>query len=265
MSLSSAGMLLQGCKDVRQGSSQTGRHFRETQAIQRRCLPPDQPKPHASCPGKRQTVSNPSLSNTSYAGAPASIAPAPLAQTPNTSVLPAAKSTDLGPPAAPGEAKEYVIAKGDTLAVIAHRNGLSLKALMEANPNVNAKKLQIGQKVQIPAATTAVAAAGAKEAAPGVNAEATAAEGGVYVVKTGDILLKIAKTHGTTVKKIMAMNDLKSTSIRAGQKLKLPAAKTSAAETIAAPATASVTSLPTVTPTRVSSTTPVTGSPVAAN
>jgi peptidoglycan endopeptidase LytE len=93
-------------------------------------------------------------------------------------------------------------------------------------------------------------------------AEAAPADGTVYMVKPGDMLLKIAKAHSTTVKKIMALNDLKSTSIRAGQKLKLPAPKTTSAESLPAPATASAAP---ASPVRVSAAAPAIVSPVAAN
>ena len=113
----------------------------------------------------------------------------------------------VAPPAATGT--EYVIASGDTLGAIAHRNGLSLKALLEANPGVNPKKLKVGQKVQIPAGGTPVASA----ASPGAGATDVAAASGettVYTVKTGDTLSKIAKANHTSFKKIMALNDLKT-------------------------------------------------------
>ena len=210
----------------------------------------------ATPPMETAPVTNPSLGATTTT-APLSAAPGPMTPPSTGSMVSTPKSTDLVPPGAQGEPKEYVIVKGDTLAAIAHKNGLSLKALAEANPNVNAKKLQIGQKVQIPAATVALSTT-AKEAAPGAAAEAAPADGSVYVVKSGDILLKIAKAHGTTVKKIMAMNELKSTSIRTGQKLKLPAARTAAAEPAATTA-ASAALTPAAPPIKVA------GSPVAAN
>ena len=53
-----------------------------------------------------------------------------------------------------------------------------------------------------------------------------------YVVKSGDSLTKIAKAHGTTVKAIQAENNLVTTSIKAGQKLKIPVK----AAAVAAPA-----------------------------
>jgi LysM repeat protein len=259
------GMLLQGCKDTsakdsvkQDGASPTASDTTSTAAAPINTTPA--PPPIDAAP-----VSNPSLSSATTAGTPVSAAPATQPTPSSASLVPAATSKDLVPPAAPGEAKEYVIAKGDTLGAIARRNGLSLKVLLEANPSVNAKKLQIGQKVQIPAATTAVATTAGKDAAPGATADAAPADGAVYVVKSGDILLKIAKAHGTTVKKIMAMNELKSTSIRSGQKLKLPAAKTSSTEAPTTTATASAAPLPAASPMRVSTATTATGSPVAAN
>jgi LysM repeat protein len=39
----------------------------------------------------------------------------------------------------------YAVQKGDTLGGIAKKVGLSLKALQDLNPNVNANKMQIGQ------------------------------------------------------------------------------------------------------------------------
>jgi LysM repeat protein len=43
----------------------------------------------------------------------------------------------------------------------------------------------------------------------------------VYVVKSGDTLAKIAKTHGTTIKAIKSANGLDTDHIWVGQKLKL--------------------------------------------
>ncbi len=47
--------------------------------------------------------------------------------------------------AGPGE---YSVAKGDTLGGIAKKSGISLKALQDLNPGVDATKLRIGQKLK---------------------------------------------------------------------------------------------------------------------
>ena len=60
---------------------------------------------------------------------------------------------------------------GDTLGAIAKKNGVSIKAIEDANPGIDAKKLQIGHKLQIPAGS----AAAERPASNGSGAEATAA------------------------------------------------------------------------------------------
>jgi len=58
----------------------------------------------------------------------------------------AAGSSKSASPAGPGE---YVVAKGDNLGSIAKKNGISLKAIQDLNPGVNANRLQIGQKLKV--------------------------------------------------------------------------------------------------------------------
>ena len=123
---------------------------------------------------------------------------------------------------------EYAVAKGDSLAKIAKKNGVSVKALEAANPGVVPTKLKIGQKLVIPASTKTSA-----EAAPA--AAASDAGTASYTVKSGDSLTKIAKAHGTTVKAIEAANGMTTTKIKVGQKIKIPS-KAEAAAPMAAPA-----------------------------
>jgi LysM repeat protein len=135
-------------------------------------------------------------------------------------------------PAATGATHEYVIGKGDTLGAIAKKNGVSLKALQEANPGLNATRLQIGQKVQIPAGSSAVASSSSSSSSADT---ASTGSSNVYVVKSGDRLERIAKSHGTTAKAIASLNGLKSlNSLKVGQKLKMPVAKSTSVDTVPA-------------------------------
>lgn len=123
----------------------------------------------------------------------------------------------IEPVAAAGS--EYVVVKGDSLAKIAKKNGVSTKALQAANPGVVPTKLKIGQKLTIPAGgKTSAEVAAPAAAAVGVDTATTS-----YTVKSGDTLTKIAKAHGTAVKAIEAANGLSTTKIKVGQKLKIPA------------------------------------------
>src|SRR5437868_4691646 len=53
------------------------------------------------------------------------------------------------------------------------------------------------------------------------NTDSTTGEK-TYTVKSGDMLITIAKAQGTTVKALRAANSLTSDNIKVGQKLKIP-------------------------------------------
>jgi len=59
-------------------------------------------------------------------------------------------SGDAAPTAATPDDGVYTIQSGDTFSKIASRLGISLDALMRANPGVNPSRLQIGQKIVLP-------------------------------------------------------------------------------------------------------------------
>jgi LysM repeat protein len=226
------GMLLQGCKDT---AKDTSKDPAISQAGDTTSLTNGVPAPEPAIPA----ISTSSISN---------VAMSPMPQTePMASPLPAmspspmaSTAPELAPAPALRDGKDYSIVKGDTLAAIAKRNSVSLRALSEANPGVNARKLKVGQKLQIPASTGAVASAKTSSGAMPAMAEAMT-DGATYTVKSGDTLGKIARAHGTSYKKIMAMNDLKTTAIRVGQKLKMPAPKPIGAEPLPAAAVVSTT------------------------
>jgi LysM repeat protein len=128
---------------------------------------------------------------------------------------------------APGT--EHTIVKGDTLAGLSTRYKVSVKAIQAANPGIDPAKLKVGQKVKIPAKSASVPSPSSPNASSDGN--------GTYVVKSGDTLGKIATAHGTTVKAVQKMNNLVTTQIRVGQKLKMPSRSTTAAKATPNPAT----------------------------
>lgn len=83
--------------------------------------------------------------------------------------------------------KEYVVKKGDTLFLIAKKFGVSLDALIAANPQIkDPNKISPGDIVFIPK----VHVPPSKE----------------YIVQTGDTLFKIAKKFGVTLDALIAAN-----------------------------------------------------------
>jgi LysM repeat protein len=180
-------------------------------------------------------ANTPSLSNPPAEMAVASNTAIPTLPPPDINPPPIAQQTPPPPPVA--EAQDYTIVKGDTFATIATANHTSSRAIMNANPGVDPRKLKIGQKVHLPAPASSTSTSMSPMSAPG--ATETAAAGGqvTYKVKSGDTLTTIAKKyHGVTIKAIQSANNLTTTSIRVGQVLKIPVE--------AAPAPAPVESMP---------------------
>jgi len=68
----------------------------------------------------------------------------------------------------------YAVKSGDTLSRIAKANGVSLKALEAANPNVDPNHIKVGQKLNIPVKAEAPAAA-TVNTPPAVSSPAPAA------------------------------------------------------------------------------------------
>lgn len=158
--------------------------------------------------------------------APADTGPAPLppvgsnttAVTSNTVPPPVvAPPPPVTPPPPPAPTtQEYTAIKGDTFYSIAKKFNVRMKDVESANPNIVPAKLKVGDKVQIPAASSSTSTGAG---APGTDS------GDLYVVKAGDSLTKIAHSHGITVKALKAANDsiTKTDRIKAGQKLHIPA------------------------------------------
>ena len=159
----------------------------------------------------------------------------PPVPVPPSATNPPPQIPDTGLP--PTGGSEYVVAKGDSLAKIAKKSGVTLKALQAANPGVVPTKLKVGQKLVIPAGgkTSAPASTGAGTTAGNGAQVPMAGSGEAYVVKSGDTLTKIAKAHGLTVKVLQAANNLTTTKIHVGQKLKVPSKAEAAAPAASAP------------------------------
>lgn len=166
----------------------------------------------------------------------------PTADQPVTAPVPTiAPPPEMAPVPAPagdsGLQTEHTIAKGETLAIIGKKYGVGYKAIEAANPGINPTRLKIGDKIKIPAKTAAAPAASASSVTTGAT---------VYVVRSGDNLLKISKATGVSVKQLRAANNLRTDQIRVGQKLKIPARTAPApAEAAAPPPVAPPITLPT--------------------
>jgi len=203
-------MLIQGCKKAPTDDTSTASVDTNTIPVPDTNVPP----PLDTNQPPQMPASGTNLSVPAPVGAVAQV-PAPI-----TPIQPVA--TPL-PPATPdlGSGGEYVVVKGDSLAKIAKKNGVSLKALEEANVGVKPSKLKIGQKLVIPAGGKSPTDTSVSTGSGATTVADTDAE--TYTVKSGDTLTKIAKAHHVKVKQLQAANGLTTTKIKVGEKLKIPA------------------------------------------
>lgn len=123
----------------------------------------------------------------------------------------AADAAERRPPARPAASTaHHRVRRGETLASIASRYGVSTRALTSANRLRDPDHVRVGQRLAIPGAGTAATRA--------------AAGGHTYTVRKGDTLYSIARRHGVSVQTLAAANDLpRSAQVRTGQKLRVPA------------------------------------------
>ncbi len=130
--------------------------------------------------------------------------PAPVATNAPTGGQPA--------PAPAGGETIYVVQRGDTLAKIAAKYGVTVKQIVDLNSIANPNLISTGQKLRIPVAAGAAPPASGQTGAPKT-----------YTVRGGDTLVAIATKYGVTVQAIQQLNNLASPDqIYTGQVLKIP-------------------------------------------
>lgn len=113
-------------------------------------------------------------------------------------------------------ATTHVVKSGDNFYQIARTYNVSLSALQQANPGVNAQSLNVGRQITIP--KTNISAT--KQSAP--KLETRPVTSGSYTVVAGDSLSKIARSQGTTVTALQEANPkLDSAALRIGQTINL--------------------------------------------
>jgi LysM repeat protein len=102
---------------------------------------------------------------------------------------------------------QYTIAAGDTLFALASRYGVTVDAILAANPGLDPNSLQVGRIICIP--TTAP--------------PPTTCPGFTYTIKAGDTLYALARQYGTTIAEIRRYNPgVDPASLVVGQRICIP-------------------------------------------
>ncbi len=124
-------------------------------------------------------------------------------------IAPASQIASAAPEPAPAEGV-YRVRRGDTLASIARRFGVSARDLATVNRIRNANQIHPGQVIELPG--------GSLSAKPEDRSHA-----GTYTVRRGDTLDSIARKFSVGVKELIALNGIRNRNrIAVGQSLYIP-------------------------------------------
>ncbi len=116
---------------------------------------------------------------------------------PDVSVPPPSKPPAEPPAMPPAETTQYVVQSGDTMFSIARRFGVSLEALIRANPQVrNPDMIIVGEIIVVP-----------KRPMPPTPGPGPApSPGRKYVVQSGDTMFSIAQRFAVSLNELIAFN-----------------------------------------------------------
>jgi LysM repeat protein len=142
---------------------------------------------------------------------------APTAASLSTSTPPAAAASKApaseATPVRSASDSSYVIQRGDTLAKIATRYGVTVKQLTDLNGIKNPNMIVPGQTLKIPGTTTT---------APAATSSSSGSQK-TYTIQAGDNLAGIAAKFGVTIQALQQANNLSNPDqIYTGQILKIP-------------------------------------------
>jgi LysM repeat protein len=141
---------------------------------------------------------------------------------PTSQQPPAPPPTGVPPTTPPGGQTIHTVVRGEYLATIARRYGVSVTAIIQANNLANPNLIFAGQRLIIPLGGTTPPPTGVPPTGVPPTAPPT---GGTYTVQRGDTLNSIARRFGTTVQAIAQANGIANPNlIYPGQVLQIPGA-----------------------------------------
>lgn len=132
-----------------------------------------------------------------------------------TTSAPAPAARPAPQPSASTATRTHRVRSGETLGEIAEDYGTSLAELQRLNPGLDARRIQIGQEIKVPGASSGAASSSAP--APSQPASRT------HTVASGETLDAIAKRYGTTVAELQRLNPrIQPRRLQIGQRLTVP-------------------------------------------
>jgi len=125
-------------------------------------------------------------------------------------------------PASPLAQTVHVVRPGETVWTIAQQHGLPPDRIVSANRLRNPDRLQIGDRLAVPAIARREASRAGRESAASSQTEMNSSQEETHVIRPGETLWGVARSHGTTVGALASLNRLSDADrLQPGQKILL--------------------------------------------
>jgi membrane-bound lytic murein transglycosylase D len=135
----------------------------------------------------------------------------------------AARWSESDAGSAPAGSRVHTVRKGETLGGIASRYRVSVSKLKSWN-NLSSNTIRAGQKLRVGGSRGGSKAGAAKTvAAKSTQPARPSARPSVHVVRSGETLSSLAKRYGVSVQAIKNANDMSTSRLKAGQRIRIPA------------------------------------------
>ncbi|MDA9292918.1 LysM peptidoglycan-binding domain-containing protein [bacterium] len=148
----------------------------------------------------------------------------PTSSSATSTATPSTNTTASRPAPTAHSGSTHVVKWGDTLSGIARHNGVALSALLNANQLSLSSLIMPGMKLSLSngATTTTSSPSPSPSLSP-----SSSGSGATYVVRAGDTLSGIARRHGVSLKSLLDVNGMSTTSlIVPGMRVALPGGST---------------------------------------
>ncbi|MBN2653786.1 MAG: C40 family peptidase [Nitrospirae bacterium] len=120
-------------------------------------------------------------------------------------------------------ATKYTVKKGDTLIKISKKHNVSIDKIKYAN-NLTSNRLSVGTRLIIPGKVPDKKSAAPEHASSPVK-NTNSHDAKYHIIKKGDTLTRISKKYSVSVSELKRLNNMKSASLKRGQKLLISPAK----------------------------------------
>jgi LysM repeat protein len=134
-------------------------------------------------------------------------------------------------PAEPANTRTHTIRSGQTLSHVAVEYGVSVADIERANPGLDARRIQVGQRLRVPVSGAAAPSAAPETAepetppatTPGTQQSEPAPSARTHTIRSGDTLEAISKQYGTTVSALQQANPgLNASRLIPGRTVQIP-------------------------------------------